>query len=133
MAGPKVIGYVCRWSVSDLDGKLKAMREDGVRMVQLNCIANLTASTLTKVFTKGADVVILLGCGGPNCKFYDGWNKADRTVKGIEAMLQDLGLEPERLMLAVFDEDKDDTLQRVKNEALEKAKALGPSPYASSQ
>jgi len=133
LASPKVVGIVCRWAVSDLDGKLKTMQGEGVRFVQLNCIANLTASMLTNIFTKGADVVILLGCGGPNCKFYDGWNKVDRTVKGMEVMLQDLGLEPERLMLAVFDEDKEDTLEHVKKDALEKARALGPSPYASAK
>jgi coenzyme F420-reducing hydrogenase delta subunit len=133
LTGPKVVGIVCRWSGSDLDERIKASSVDGVRIIQTNCVANVTISMLSNIFTKGADVVFLLGCGKAHCKFYEGWDKIERTTRGLEVMLQDLGLEPERVILGSFKEDEDDPLKRMMDEALHRANGIGTSPYTTTQ
>jgi F420-non-reducing hydrogenase iron-sulfur subunit len=99
-------------------------------LYQLNCAGNITASSLNNAFTKGADVVFILACGSSmSCKYYDGEAKIDRTKSALELMLQDLGLQPERLILARPQENEEDPLGRVLNEALAKAKELEPNPF----
>ena len=132
MAEHKVIGFTCRWSHKDLEERARTLSDDGVRIFQLNCLANLTTSTLMNAFSEGADVVFLLGCGGPLCKYYDGWGKIDRVAKNLELMLQDMGIEPERLILSSCDEKTKDPLGLAAQEALKRAKDLGPSPYRAS-
>jgi coenzyme F420-reducing hydrogenase delta subunit len=129
----KVIGFTCRWSHKDLEERAGSLSEDGVRIFQLNCLANLTTSTLMNAFSEGADVVFLLGCGGPLCKYYEGWIKIDRVAKSLELMLQDMGLEAERLILSSCDEKSQDPLGHAAHEAVKRAKELGPSPYSSSR
>lgn len=132
LAGQKVIGFTCRWSHKDLEERARALSDDDVRIFQLNCLANLTTSTLMNAFSEGADVVFLLGCGGPLCKYYDGWVKIDRVAKSLELMLQDMGLETERLILSSCDEKAQDPLGKTAQEAIKRAKDLGPSPYRAS-
>lgn len=130
MGNPKVVGFVCRWVENDLDKRSKALTQDGIKLYQMNCAANITANTLNNAFNKGADVVFILACGnGMSCKYYDGEAKVDRTKSGLELMLQDLGLEPERLILARPQENEEDPLGRVMKEALAKAKELQPNPF----
>ena len=112
MAKIKIIGFTCRWSHKDLEERARALAVEGVRIFQLNCLANLTNSTLMNAFSEGADVVFLLGCGGHLCKYYDGWVKVDRVAKSIELMLQDMGLETERLILSSCDEKSIDPLEK---------------------
>ena len=129
MADQKVIGFNCRWSHKDLEERARGLNLEGVRIFQLNCLANLTTATLMNAFSEGADVVFLLGCGGPLCKYYDGWGKIDRVAKGLELMLQDMGLESDRLILSSCDDRSKDPLEQAAQEALKRAKDLGPSPY----
>jgi len=130
LSNPKIVGFVCRWVENDLDKRSKALTQNGIKLYQLNCAANITANSLNNAFTKGADVVFILACGqSTSCKYYDGEAKVNRTTSALELMLQDLGLQSERLILARPQEFEEDPLGRVLNEALAKAKELEPNPF----
>lgn len=82
-----------------------------------------------EAFTNGADLVFLLVCGEGGCRYYDGEKKIERNMEGIEVMLDDIGLEPERLLLSHADPYEEDPLARVLVESMTRAEQLSQNPY----
>lgn len=82
-----------------------------------------------EAFTRGADVIFLLVCGEGGCRYYDGEKKIERTIEGIDVLLDDIGLEPERLLLSHADPYEEDPLARVLVESMTRAERLSQNPY----
>jgi F420-non-reducing hydrogenase iron-sulfur subunit len=126
-----VVGFVCRWVTDKMDEKLRAFNANGARVYQLNCVGNVPPLLLVNAFSKGADVVFLLGCGNGNCRYYNGTEKIKNTQSGTSVMVEDLGIEPERVVVSFVEENEEDPLARVVNECKVLAGRLGPSPFRS--
>jgi coenzyme F420-reducing hydrogenase delta subunit len=125
------IGFICRWVANDIDEKIRARSRDGTRIYQLNCLANLTPNMVLDAFQGGADAVFLLRCGNGDCKYFDGDQKVDNLQSGLEAMMEDLGLETERLLMSNAEDFEEDPVGRMVTESRARVKDLGPNPYRS--
>ena len=131
MSEPVVIGFVCRWVADRIDDKLKMYNKDGNRVYQLGCVGNIPPQVLLEAFSKGADVVFLLGCGNGGCKYYKGNEKIENTKNGVSIMVEDLGLEADRVVVSFAEEGEEDPLARVMAQCKELAGNMAPSPYRS--
>ena len=126
-----VVGFVCRWVADKMDEKLKMYNKNGARVYQLNCVGNVPPALLVDAFSKGADVVFLLGCGNGNCKYYSGTDRIKNAQSGTSVMIEDLGLEPERVIVSFVEENEEDPMARMMKECTELAGRIGPSPLRS--
>lgn len=129
MSESVTIGFVCRWVANDVDERIRTLSQDGTRIYQLNCLANLTPNIILDSLSGGAEVVFLLRCGNGDCKYYEGDQKIDKLRSGIETMLEDLGLETERLLMSWAEDFEDDPIERMLAKSKALAEKLGPNPF----
>jgi F420-non-reducing hydrogenase iron-sulfur subunit len=79
--------------------------------------------------TKGADGVLITGCHPGDCHYVDGNLKAQRRVDALTVMLQDMGLEPERLKLEWVSAGEGEKFARVVREFTDEVRRLGPNQF----
>jgi F420-non-reducing hydrogenase iron-sulfur subunit len=79
--------------------------------------------------TKGADGVMITGCHPGDCHYIDGNLKAQRRVEALAVMLQDMGLEPERLRLEWVSAGEGEKFARVVREFTDTIRKLGPNQF----
>ena len=99
-----------------------------LRLVQLACSSMVKDVFLLRAFEAGADSVLVLVCPEGQCRYVEGNLRAYKRVMWVKKLLDEIGLDGNRLSLVnISSEDKDAAAQVV-----EKVKAdlvvLGPSP-----
>jgi len=81
-----------------------------------------------RAFEKGADGVLIAGCLEGGCHFIDGNLFAKRRVKATQKILEESGLEPERLRMENISAAMAKPLVDIIQEMVDTVKKLGPSP-----
>jgi F420-non-reducing hydrogenase iron-sulfur subunit len=80
----------------------------------------------------GADGVLVAGCHLPSdCHYLSGNFKALRRVTLLKKVLQEFGIEPERVRLEWVSASEGDKFAAVVKDMVEQIKKLGPSPLKS--
>jgi len=127
---PKIVGFFCNWctsSAADLAGTSRLQYPPNVRPIRVPCSGTVDPVYLLRALREGADGVMIGGCHPGDCHYITGNLKARRRVKIIKTILESLGLEPERLLLAWISASEGKKFQRVVTEFTEKLKQIGPS------
>ena len=70
---------------------------ESVRILRLPCTGKIEVNYLLAAFERGVDGVIVAGCLEGGCHFQEGNLRARRRVERAKQMLEEIGLEPERL------------------------------------
>jgi F420-non-reducing hydrogenase iron-sulfur subunit len=97
------------------------------------CSGRLDPVFVLEAFKYGADGVLVAGCHIPtDCHYTSGNFKAERRVLLLKKLLEQLGLEPERLRLEWISASEGEKFARVMEEMTQKLKELGPSPLKKS-
>jgi ferredoxin/coenzyme F420-reducing hydrogenase delta subunit len=65
----------------------------------LPCLGYLSESHILHAFEQGAEGVIILGCGGGECRFKRSFAAAGRAIQRAGAVLESFGLGRERLLM----------------------------------
>jgi len=100
---PKVIGFICDWSV-DLrplveDGRLRDL--PNVRIIRVPCSGFVRPSWLEDALTRGADGVFVTGCPYGDCLNREGNYLMRDRIDQLQRRLQRRRVDPARLgMLA---------------------------------
>jgi len=81
----------------------------------------------------GADGAFVLACTEGDCHNETGNVKAQKRVDYVKKLLEDLGLEPERVGIYYLNSSQGPGLKNIAKEILDKIKELGPSPLAVSE
>lgn len=124
---PKVVVFYCNWSLhagADLVGTSGSGAK--TKMIQTMCSGKVDPSFILKAFSLGVDGVMLTVCGNGDCHYLAGNYQAMRRVKLLQNMLQQLGIEPERLALEWASTGDGAKLQSAVNEFSDKIATLGP-------
>ena len=99
-----------------------------LRFVKLACSSMVKDVFLLRAFEMGADAVIVLVCPEGQCRYVEGNLRAYKRVMWVKKLLDEIGIEGQRLSLAnISSEDKDAAarvVEKVKADLIE----LGPSP-----
>jgi F420-non-reducing hydrogenase iron-sulfur subunit len=126
---PKIIGLLCHWCTytgADLAGTSRMKYAPNVRVVRVMCSGRMDPVLILKAFREGADGVLLGGCHPGDCHYLSGNMKTLRRIPLLKRMLQQLGIEPERLRLEWISASEGIRYQEVINEFVEQVRALGP-------
>lgn len=91
--------HYCAYAAADLAGSTRLQYPPNIRIVRSPCTGRLEVDFMLKAFEHGADGVLIAGCEEGSCHFKEGNLLAKRRVNTARQLLQEAGLEPERLRM----------------------------------
>ncbi len=128
---PKVVAFCCHYcaySAADLAGSMRMEYSPNVRVIKLECTGKVDTLHLLKAFEDGADTAFVAGCKEGDCHFLEGNLRAKRRVRHAKKLLEEVGIEPERLEMFNVGASDAPLFTSACNEMTERAQRLGPNP-----
>ena len=132
---PKIIGFLCNWcsyAGADSAGTSRMQYPSTLRIIRVMCTGRLSPAYILKAFAEGADGVLVAGCHPGDCHYVTGNYKAERRINLIIDILEDIGIEKERLVLKWISASEGERFADTVKELTETIKRLGPSPLRTS-
>ena len=102
MFEPRIVCFFCKWCTyagADLAGTSRKQYPPNGVVVRVNCSGRIDPQHILWAFREGADGVLVGGCHPGDCHYQDGNYKTMRRVQFLKRMLEDMGIDPERLHL----------------------------------
>jgi len=128
---PKIMGFLCNWcsyAGADLAGVSRIQYPPTIRIVRVMCSGRVDPIFILEAFRSGADGVLVAGCHPGDCHYLAGNYKAQRRVIMMKRLLEQFGIEPERLRLDWVSASEGDRFAKVVKDMTEDIRKLGPSP-----
>ena len=129
---PKIIGFLCNWCAyagADLAGVSRIQYPPNIRIVRVMCSGRVDPSFILEALKDGADGVLVAGCRLPSdCHYISGNFKALRRIKLLKRVLEQFGIEPERVRLEWISASEGDKFAMVVKDMVGQIKKLGPNP-----
>ena len=131
---PKLIGFLCNWcsyAGADLGGVSRFQYPPTLRVIRVMCSGRVHPAHILEAFRDGADGVLVAGCHIPtDCHYISGNFKAQRRIAMVKKLMEQLGIEPERLRLEWISAAEGDKFAKTIREMTADLKRLGQSPVA---
>ena len=128
---PLIVGITCNWctyAAADLAGTSRLKYPPNIRLIRVMCSSRINPSFILYAFERGADGVFIGGCHPGECHYINGNYKALRRIELLRRMLDQFGIEPERLRLEWCSAAEGAKFAQVVTDFTNKLKELGPSP-----
>ena len=128
---PKIIAFCCNWcsyAGADLAGVSRLQMPTNFLVIRAMCSARVDPEHVLRAFSKGADGVLVLGCHPADCHYIGGNYRTRRRIALLKMLLEQYGLDPERLHLEWVSASEGTRFQATIKEFTEKMRQLGPSP-----
>ncbi|MCB2188451.1 MAG: hydrogenase iron-sulfur subunit [Deltaproteobacteria bacterium] len=128
---PELVAFLCTYctyTAADMAGSLRLQYPPNVRVVKLLCTGKVDVIHLLETFRAGADAVMVSGCEIGDCHFLEGNLRAKERVAHAQTLLQEAGLEPERLRMFHIGASDAPKWAAAVREMTRVALALGPNP-----
>ena len=123
--------HYCAYAAADLAGSMRLEYPANVRVLKLPCTGKIEVDHVLAAFERGVDAVIVAGCLEGGCHFLEGNLRARRRVERAKGILEEIGLEPERLEMYNLSSAEGGRFAEIVTEMTERVGELGPSPLRS--
>lgn len=126
---PKIIGFLCNWcsyAGADLAGVSRLQYPPNLRVIRVMCSGRVDATFVFKALSEGADGVLIAGCHPGDCHYSEGNYSTMRRYQLIQKVLDQFGVEKERVRLEWISAAEGHDFARVVREFTETIKQLGP-------
>ncbi len=126
---PKIVGIFCNWcayTAADLAGISRMKYAPNVRIIRVMCSGRFDPQMVFWAFKHGADGVLIAGCHPGDCHYQEGNYKALRRYKLLQKLLDQLGIERERVRLEWISASEGEKVKQVIDEMTETLRRLGP-------
>ena len=133
---PKILAFCCQWcsyAAADLAGNLRIQYPPNVRIIRVPCTGRVDILHLLRSIEDGADGVFVSGCMLGDCHYVSGNYKCARRVQAAQKVLEQLGIEPERMEMFFNSSAMGPQFAQTCIDFTQKIKKLGPLYPASSQ
>lgn len=127
----QIIAYCCQhcaYAAADLAGGLRMQYPPAVKIVLLPCTGKLDVLMALKAIEDGADGVMVAGCMPGDCHYLEGNVNASRRVERIQALLKEIGLEPERVQMFNLSSAMAGRFVEMTKEMVDKVGMMGENP-----
>ena len=97
---PAIAAFCCRWcsyAAADLAGAMRLQYPPNIKIIMVPCTGRIDIHHILHAFEAGADGVFLSGCLIGDCHYVSGNEKAAKRVAYAKRLLEEIGVEPERL------------------------------------
>ena len=127
---PTVIVFLCNWCSyegADAAGRgRKDFPSGNLREIRVLCSGRVDPRFILEALTIGADGVLILGCAPGDCHYKTGTVEALRRIPLLERILQQYGIEHERMKFDSVSAGDGEKFARIAIEMVEMLKELGP-------
>jgi F420-non-reducing hydrogenase iron-sulfur subunit len=128
---PQIVAFCClhcAYAAADLAGGSRCGYPSSVKIVAVPCTGRVDALHLLKAIEEGADGVMVAGCLSGRCHFQTGNLHAKQRVEHIRSLLEEIGLEAERVRMVNVSAGMGVQFAERATEMAEMIRALGPNP-----
>ncbi|HXX72125.1 MAG TPA: hydrogenase iron-sulfur subunit [Candidatus Acidoferrales bacterium] len=126
---PKIVGFLCRWcsyAGADLAGTNRLKYPSNISSIRVNCSGRIDPTLVMKALALGADGVLIAGCHPGDCHYTNGNIKTLRRFKLLQKMLDQFGIERERVRLEWISAAEGDRYAQVVRNMTEQVRSRGP-------
>jgi len=126
---PKIVGFLCRWcsyAGADLAGTNRMKYPSNISSIRVNCSGRIDPTLVMKALALGADGVLIAGCHPGDCHYTNGNIKTLRRFKLLQKMLDQFGIERERVRLEWISAAEGERYAQVVRNMTEQVRSLGP-------
>lgn len=126
---PEIIAFVCTYCTyagADLAGTSRLKYAPNVRIIRLPCTGRISPMFILKALQKGADGVLISGCHPGDCHFTHGNYHARRRWMVFRALLDFIGIPPERIKYSWISAAEGVKFAEFINSVTEDIRKLGP-------
>lgn len=127
---PKIVALFCKWcagAAAEAAGVMRLRYDPHVTPIIVPCTGRISPSMIISAFRYGADGVLIAGCHTPNgCHYTSGNFKAFKRIYLLKKLLQEVGIEPERVKLEWIAASEAPKIPVVVNDFVEQIRKLGP-------
>jgi len=126
---PVILAFCCRWcsyAAADLADSMRIQYPPNVRIVMVPCTGRVDLLHLLHALEKGVDGVFVSGCLMGDCHYISGNAKATKRVAYVKKILEDIGIEPERVETYYTSSAMGPQFAKSCTEFTERIKHLGP-------
>jgi F420-non-reducing hydrogenase iron-sulfur subunit len=130
-AGLSITIFFCQQIDPEQDVNRRALeRELGeqIRFFPLPCSGRIDSLHLMRALESGADKVYLVTCPEGACRYREGNIRAKKRIAYTQGLIEEIGLERERLELIVTSAGNPVTIDELAREFLAREASIGPSP-----
>jgi coenzyme F420-reducing hydrogenase delta subunit len=128
---PRILAFCCHfcaYASADLAGSMRLQYPPGVRIIRTPCTGRLEVEYYLKAIENGADGVLIAGCLEGGCHFIDGNLFAKKRVNTTRILLEECGIDKERLRMVNISAAMAKNLVEIIFEMVDTVKQLGPNP-----
>ena len=126
---PKIVGILCNWcsyAGADLAGTARISYAPNLRPLRVMCSGRVDPAFVLEAFRCGADGVLIAGCHPGDCHYQNGNHKTLRRFALLRRLLDQLGVEPERVRLEWVSASEGEIFAGMVDDMTEQLRALGP-------
>lgn len=128
---PRIVAFLCNWCAytgADLAGTSRIQYPPNVRAIRVMCTGGVDPIYVIKALLEGADGVFIGGCHPGDCHYQSGNLKARRRVAILRGILEQLGLDPDRVWLRWISASEGKLFADTITEMVAALKEKGPNP-----
>jgi len=120
--------HYCAYAAADLAGSMRLQYPGNVRVLRFPCTGKIEPNYILTAFERGVDGVMVAGCLEGGCHFLEGNLRARRRIERVRQLLDEIGLEPERLEMFNLSSAEGPRFAAIATEMSQRIARLGPSP-----
>ena len=126
---PRIVGFLCKWCAytgADLAGTSRMKYPPNINPIRVNCSGRVDPTLVLKAFASGADGVLIAGCHPGDCHYTNGNMKAIKRFKLLQNLLDQFGIERERIRLEWVSASEGERYASVVRSMTEEIRNIGP-------
>jgi F420-non-reducing hydrogenase iron-sulfur subunit len=128
---PNIIGFLCNWcsyAGADLAGTSRMKYPPNIKSIRVMCSGRVDPVFVLEALRKGADGVLVAGCHPGDCHYQSGNYKANRRMKLLKKLLEEMAINPKRVRFEYISASEGAKFASVATEFVDELKKMGPSP-----
>jgi F420-non-reducing hydrogenase iron-sulfur subunit len=126
---PNIIGFLCNWcsyAGADLAGTSRMKYPPNLKAIRVMCSGRVDPAFVLEALSRGADGVLIAGCHPGDCHYQAGNYKTNRRVKLLKRLVEEMGIEPQRIRFEYISAAEGQKFASVVTEFVAEIKKLGP-------
>jgi F420-non-reducing hydrogenase iron-sulfur subunit len=123
--------FFCQQLDPDQDVNRRALEKElgpRIKFFPLPCSGRIEALHLLRALEAGADKVFLVTCPIGACRYQEGNSRARKRLEFAQGLIEEIGLERERLELVVASWPAPSSIDEIARELISREATLTPSP-----
>ncbi len=128
---PSVVAFLCNWcsyAGADLAGTSRLKYPPNVRSIRVMCSGRVDPVFVLDALKEGIDGILVAGCHPGDCHYQSGNYKTNRKIKLIKKLLDELGIESDRVRFEYISASEGQKFADTVTEFVFRLKELGPNP-----